>query len=33
MVKANGKLLWDKRGANGGNFPTPDEILTQLGGR
>jgi len=30
-VKADGKLLWDKRGANGGDFPMPDEILTQLG--
>lgn len=32
-VKADGKLLWDKRGGNGGQFPEPAQILSQLGRR
>lgn len=32
-VQADGRLLWDKRGANGGEFPAPDDILSQLGRR
>ncbi|MBL8726922.1 MAG: Rdx family protein [Planctomycetes bacterium] len=32
-VKADGRLLWDKRGDNDGEFPEPAQILSQLGRR
>ena len=31
VVKADGKLLWDKRRRDGDEFPEPKQILDQLG--
>lgn len=31
LVKADGKVLWDKRRRDDDRFPEPREILTQLG--
>jgi len=33
VVKADGKLLWDKRNRNDDRFPEPQEILSQLPAR
>jgi predicted Rdx family selenoprotein len=30
VVKAGDRLLWDKKGKNGGEFPKHDQILSQL---
>ncbi|MBX3462843.1 MAG: Rdx family protein [Planctomycetes bacterium] len=32
-VEADGRLLWDKRGRDGGEFPEPAEILARLARR
>jgi predicted Rdx family selenoprotein len=30
IVKADGKLLWDKRGRDGDQFPAPEKIVAQI---
>lgn len=33
IVKADGKLLWDKRKREDDRFPEPEEILSQIAAR